>query len=126
MLTPTKIYVNEITKLVDRNLINGSCNITGGGLLENIPRVLKNGICANINLEKIKVKKIFRWINKQGVEEKEMLKTFNCGVGFVLFAKKQNIKKIQSYFSKSFKPYIVGTVQKNSNAKIKFNGRIKF
>ena len=55
-----------------------------------------------------------------------MLKTFNCGVGFVLFAKKQNIKKIQSYFSKSFKPYIVGTVQKNSNAKIKFNGRIKF
>ena len=126
LLTPTKIYVNEITKLVDRNLINGSCNITGGGLLENIPRVLKNGICASINLEKIKVKKIFRWINKQGVEEKEMLKTFNCGVGFVLFANKKNIKKIQSYFSKSFKPYILGTVQKNTKTKIKFKGRIKF
>ena len=126
MLTPTKIYVNEITKIVNLNLINGSCNITGGGLLENIPRVLKKGVCADINLDNIKVQNIFRWINKQGVEEKEMLKTFNCGVGFVLFAKKKNIKKIQSCFSKSFKPYILGNVQKNNNTKIKFNGRIKF
>ena len=126
LLTPTKIYVNEITKLVNLNLINGSCNITGGGLLENIPRVLKKGICAHINLDNIKVQNIFRWINKQGVEEKEMLKTFNCGVGFVLFVKKNNVERIQSFFSKQFKPYILGSIKKDKNTKIKFNGKIKF
>ena len=94
--------------------------------MENIPRVLKKGICADINLDNIKVQNIFRWINKQGVEEKEMLKTFNCGIGFVLFAKKNNIKKIQSFFSKQFKPYILGSIKKDTNTKIKFNGKIKF
>ena len=55
-----------------------------------------------------------------------MLKTFNCGVGFVLFVKKNNVERIQSFFSKQFKPYILGSIKKDKNTKIKFNGKIKF
>jgi len=55
-----------------------------------------------------------------------MLKTFNCGVGFVLFVKKNNVKRIQSFFSKQFKPYILGSIINDTNTKIKFNGKIKF
>ena len=126
LIIPTKIYVKEISNLFKYKLINGSCNITGGGILENIPRVLKKGFCAKIDLEKIKVKKIFSWIQKNGVEEKEMLKTFNCGVGYILFAKKKNIKKIQNFFSVNYKPYVIGKIEKNSTKKIRFNGKIKF
>jgi len=126
LIAPTKIYVKEINKLIDSNLINGACNITGGGLIENIPRVLSNNITAQIDLNKIKVKKIFSWIHHSGVEEKEMLRTFNCGVGFVLFIKKNNLKKVVKIFPSSFKPYVVGEVTKKSSSKIKFEGKVNF
>ena len=63
LLTPTKIYTKEIQKLFEQNLINGACNITGGGVTENIPRVLPKNVSAKIDLAKVKVKKIFSWIS---------------------------------------------------------------
>ena len=65
LLKPTKIYVKEILNLIKYNLINGCANITGGGLPDNIKRVIPNGLTANINLEKIKTKKIFKWLKKR-------------------------------------------------------------
>jgi len=118
LIKPTKIYVKEILNLTKRNLIHGCANITGGGLVDNVTRVLPNDLSANIDLSKIKVHKIFKWIKKQGVTEAQMLKTFNCGVGFCIIAKKENIKTIQKYFTKNFKPYIIGYISKNKN---KFN-----
>ena len=79
--------------MTKKNLINGCANITGGGIIDNIIRVLPNNLQANINLDMIKVKKIFKWIKKQGVSEHEMLKTFNCGIGFCLIVKKKMLKK---------------------------------
>ena len=64
------------------NLINGCANITGGGLEDNIKRVIPESLSADINLDYIKPLKIFKWIKQQNVSNKEMLKTFNCGVGF--------------------------------------------
>ena len=116
----------EISKLNEQSLINGACNITGGGLIENIPRVLPGNVTAKIDLSKIKVNKIFSWIKNNGVAEKEMLRTFNCGVGFVLFAKKNNFKKIINVFSGSFKPYVIGEIIKKSHSKIQFIGNVKF
>ncbi len=110
--------MKEILNLTKRNLIHGCANITGGGLVDNVTRVLPNDLSANIDLSKIKVHKIFKWIKKQGVTEAQMLKTFNCGVGFCIIAKKENIKTIQKYFTKNFKPYIIGYISKNKN---KFN-----
>ena len=90
LLEPTKIYVKEINKINEKNLINGCANITGGGLVGNLIRVIPNKFCLNINLSKIKIKPIFKWIKKNNVHESEMFKTFNCGVGFCLIAKKKH------------------------------------
>lgn len=126
LLIPTKIYSKEIQKLFEQNLIHGACNITGGGLIENIPRVLPKNVSAKIDLTKIKVKKIFSWIYKQGVNQGEMLKTFNCGVGFIVFTKAKNVIKISKIFKSPYKPYIIGTVTGPNSSKVSFDGNIKF
>ena len=64
LLNPTKIYVKEILSLINKSLINGCANITGGGLADNIKRVIPEGLVANIDLNKIKTKKIFKWLKK--------------------------------------------------------------
>ena len=125
LIKPTKIYVTEIMKLVNKNLINGCANITGGGLADNIERVIPNNLCAEINLDKIKPLKIFKWLKGNQISDKEMLKTFNCGVGFCLIINSKNLLKINKYFSKEFKPYIIGKIKKDKK-KIKLNEKIKW
>ena len=123
LLKPTKIYVKEIINLIDKNLINGCANITGGGLSDNIKRILPNKLSANINLNHIKTPKIFRWLKRNGISDKEMLKTFNCGVGFCLIINPKNLKKINKYFSKEYKPYLIGKIATGKN-KVNINGTI--
>ena len=125
LLKPTKIYVQEVLKLIDKNLINGCANITGGGLADNIKRVIPENLVADIDLEKIKTSKIFKWLFKNGISENEMLKTFNCGVGFCLVINPKDYKKIKKYFSKQFQPYIIGKILKGKN-KVKLNGSVNW
>ncbi len=125
LLKPTKIYVKEIINLISKNLINGCANITGGGLTDNIKRVIPDNLVADIDLNKIKTLKIFNWLKKYGISESEMLKTFNCGVGFCLIINKKNLNKIQSYFPKNYKPYIIGKITNGKN-KVKLNGSINW
>ena len=125
LLKPTKIYVKEIINLISKNLINGCANITGGGLADNIKRVIPDNMVADIDLNKIKTLKIFNWLKKNGISENEMLKTFNCGVGFCLIINKKNLKKIQSYFPKEYKPYVIGKIINGKN-KVKLNGSINW
>ena len=125
LIKPTKIYVKEILSLIDKNILNGCANITGGGLKDNIKRIIPNNLCAEIDLSKIKTLEIFKWLKNSGIEEKEMLKTFNCGVGFCLIINKKNIHKIKKHFSKKFNPYVIGKISKNYK-KIKINGKIKW
>ena len=126
LLKPTKIYVKEILSLIRGNLIHGCAHITGGGLPGNLTRIIPNNICANIGLDKIKVKPIFKWIKKKGVSDIEMLKTFNLGVGFCFVTKKRNIKKVEKYFNREYKPYVIGEFIKNKKNKILFNEKIKW
>jgi len=123
LLRPTKIYVQEVLNLIDKNLLSGCANITGGGLADNIKRVIPNGFVADINLNKVKTKKIFKWLKQNNIENKEMLKTFNCGVGFCLIIKPMNLNKIQKFFTKEFKPYVIGKITLGKN-KVKLNGKI--
>ena len=113
LLKPTKIYTKEILKLVNKNLINAAAHITGGGLIENITRSIPNNLSINIDLAKIKTKKIFQWLKSKNISDLEMLKTFNCGVGFCIVIEKKNINKIKKYFSKDYMPYEIGYVSKN-------------
>ena len=123
LLKPTKIYVNEILNLTKNNLINGCANITGGGLVDNIERIIPNGLTANINLNNIKTKKIFKWLKKKYISDEEMLKTFNCGVGFCLIVKSKNLKKIKKFFTKEYQPYVIGKIT-SEKKKIKLNEKI--
>ena len=125
LLKPTKIYVDEVLKLIDQNLINGCANITGGGLSDNIKRIIPNKMVADIDLNQIKSLGIFRWLKKNGISEKEMLKTFNCGVGFCLIINPKNLKKVTKYFSRNYKPYVIGKISKG-NDKVKLNGSINW
>ena len=123
LLKPTKIYVKEVLNLINNNLINGCANITGGGLADNIKRVIPNGLVANVDLNKVKTKKIFKWLKQNNIEDKEMLKTFNCGVGFCLIIKSKNLKNVTKFFTKEFKPYVIGKIITGKN-KVMLNGKI--
>ncbi len=125
LIRPTKIYVKEILKLIDANLINGCANITGGGLADNIKRIIPNELSANIDLNKIKTLKIFQWLKKNGIKDNEMLKTFNCGIGFCLIIKPKNFDKISKIFSKNYKPYVIGKIITGSN-KVNINGKVNW
>ena len=125
LIKPTKIYVKEILNLTSKKLINSCANITGGGLKDNIKRILPSGTSAKIELDKIKPNNIFKWLHNQGINDKEMLKTFNCGVGFCIIVKPKNLKKIIKFFSKDFKPYIIGKIIYGKKD-IKLNGKIKW
>tara|TARA_A100001035_G_scaffold223422_1_gene183927 strand:- start:642 stop:1244 length:603 start_codon:yes stop_codon:yes gene_type:complete len=125
LIKPTKIYVPEILKLIDKKLLNGCANITGGGIVENIKRIIPDNYCANINLNQIKPLKIFNWLKKNNVTDSEMLKTFNCGVGFCLIVDPKNLNKVYNIFPKNFKPYVIGKIVKSSN-KVRLNGKINW
>ena len=125
LIRPTKIYVNEVLNLIEKKLLNGCANITGGGLEDNIKRIIPDKLCASINLDKIKTLKIFSWLKKNNISDKEMLKTFNCGVGFCLIINSKNLKKINRYFPKNFKPYVIGKITKGKN-KVKLNAKINW
>ena len=125
LLKPTKIYVKEILSLTKYNLINGCANITGGGLADNIKRIIPEGLTANINLSSIKTKKIFKWLKKNKITDREMLKTFNCGVGFCIIIKSKNLKKIKKFFTKEYEPYVIGKIISGKN-KIKLNEKINW
>ena len=125
LLKPTKIYSSEILQLVKYDLINSAAHITGGGIVENLLRSIPNGYTLNIDLSKIKVKKIFKWIKSKNISEKEMINTFNCGVGFCLIAPKTNINRIKKVFSKNYKPYEIGFISKNTK-RVKLSNTIKW
>ena len=125
LMIPTKIYVKEILNLISKNLINGCANITGGGISDNLKRVIPDNLCAEINLSKIKPLKIFQWLKKNNITDKEMLKTFNCGVGFCLIVSPKQLLNINKYFPKNFKPYVLGKIISNKK-KIKLNEKIKW
>lgn len=85
LLTPTRIYVRSVMNLLRDFNISGLAHITGGGLLENIPRVLPNGCKAVVRKDSWQIPEIFKLIQKGGnIDETEMFRTFNCGIGMVL------------------------------------------
>ena len=85
LLIPTKLYVSSVLSLQKAVSVNGVANITGGGIIENVPRVLPKNTCAEIDTQSWEKPEIFQWLQAQGnVDDTEMLRTFNCGIGLVL------------------------------------------
>jgi phosphoribosylformylglycinamidine cyclo-ligase len=88
MLTPTRIYVRSCLAVIrETGGVKGLAHITGGGFTDNIPRVLPTGLSVRIDLAKVNALPVFRWMAKVGgIAEREMLRTFNCGVGMIVVA----------------------------------------
>lgn len=94
LLEPTKIYVKSILKLIKNVELKALSHITGGGLLENIPRVIPENACAHINQSSWQMPAIFNWLQEKGnVKQMEMYRTFNCGVGMVLVVGEDELEK---------------------------------
>ena len=118
LLKPTKIYSQEILNLTKKDLISSAAHITGGGLIENLLRSIPKDLSLNVDLSKIKITKIFKWLKRKNITDDEMLRTFNCGIGFCIITPKKNVNKIKKIFSKNFIPYEIGYISKS---KIKVN-----
>ena len=115
LLKPTKIYSEEILKLTNKNLIHSAAHITGGGLIDNLLRSVPSDLSLNVDLSKIKIKKIFKWLKKKNISDQEMMQTFNCGIGFCIIVPRKNIQSIKKKFSKQYKPYEIGYISKSKN-----------
>lgn len=113
LLTPTKIYVKTVTKLMDKFNIKAMAHITGGGFYENIPRMFKENFTAVIDKNSFKIPAIFNHIMKLGVEEEHMFNTYNMGIGFVLCVKAEDASKVLSELAKmGEKAYDIGYVKR--------------
>jgi phosphoribosylformylglycinamidine cyclo-ligase len=85
LIAPTRIYVKPLLALVKSGMVKGMAHITGGGLTENIPRVLPQGVMAELVRGSWEAPTIFAWLQKMGnVDDAEMARTFNCGIGMVV------------------------------------------
>ena len=116
LLRPTKIYVKPVQKILKKFKVKGMAHITGGGLIENVPRVIPDGLCAVIEKEKIQVPEIFKYLQSKGVPEDEMWGTFNMGIGFVLIVKMKDKEKIIEKFKKyGENAYEIGTIEKGDS-----------
>ncbi|MGY8986654.1 MAG: phosphoribosylformylglycinamidine cyclo-ligase [Sphingomonadales bacterium] len=95
LLAPTKIYVKSTLKCIKGGLIKGLSHITGGGLIDNIPRVLPKNTVAIIDADKIELLPIFKWLAGLGnIKPREMVRTFNCGIGMAVIISPKNVKKV--------------------------------
>jgi phosphoribosylformylglycinamidine cyclo-ligase len=90
-MEPTRIYVKPLLKLLDEVPVHAFAHITGGGLTENIPRVLPQGTCARLERSRWPALPIFDWLQRYGrIEDREMTRTFNCGIGMVLVVARES------------------------------------
>jgi phosphoribosylformylglycinamidine cyclo-ligase len=102
LLEPTRIYVKSLLSLLNQVPIHALAHITGGGITENLPRVLTNGISAEINLDTWEFPAIFKWLQTQGnVAQADMLTTFNCGVGMIVIVPAEHENAVIRFLQQS-------------------------
>jgi phosphoribosylformylglycinamidine cyclo-ligase len=99
LLTPTKIYVKPCLNVIKSGYIKGLAHITGGGIRENIERVLPDGIAARIDYNLWQLPEIFAWLQKNGnVETEELYRVFNCGIGMAVIADHGHVVELTALF----------------------------
>ena len=113
LLTPTKIYVKAIKRLLNEGVdIKGMSHITGGGFFENLPRMLKDGQGVEIDVKSFPRPKIFDLIREKGqIDEKEMYNVFNMGIGFVMALEDKDVDRVLAILKEMDEPaYVIGKV----------------
>ena len=96
LLEPTKVYVKALMPLLKAGLIKGLSHITGGGLIDNIPRAIPEHLCANLDATLWPLPPVFRWLKTAGnLDIHDMCRTFNMGIGMVLIVNEQDVLSVQ-------------------------------
>ena len=103
ILTPTRIYVKScLAAIRATKAVKGFAHITGGGFPDNIPRVLPKGLGARIDLSRVNVPPVFKWLAREGgIAQNEMLRTFNCGIGMIVIASPKDATAVAQAFTKA-------------------------
>lgn len=121
LLRPTKLYIKSVLATLKANVgVQALCHITGGGLTDNLPRVIPDGLAAKVDLSAIPPLPVFNWLAAVGnVSEAEMLRTFNCGVGMVLFVKQAKVQKaLDALLAQGEHPFVMGEMVAHQGAPI--------
>jgi len=112
LLVPTRLYYNPIFKILENTEILGIAHITGGGLYENVPRIIPDGLCAKIDASKIKIPGIMLELEKRGnIAREEMFGTFNMGVGMVVVVDESEVSKVLELIDDA---YEIGEITESS------------
>lgn len=113
LMAPTRIYVKAIQKLMKSVSVNALSHITGGGLIENLPRVLPDNCCAVIDGSRWQFPDIFAWLqDRGGVETREMYRTFNCGIGMVVCVARSDMKETLEILKEAGeKAFVIGHIE---------------
>jgi len=121
LLEPTRIYVKSLLALKEKVKIKALAHITGGGLLENIPRVLPDYSNANIDKNSWQLPEVFQWLQDNGnIEANEMYRTYNCGIGMVIcVAKEESDKTLNMLQELGESAFIIGNIEKSEQAEPK-------
>src|SRR3954466_3078439 len=102
LLTPTRLYVRAALEAMHTGGVKGLAHITGGGITDNLPRCLPEGLDAEVDLSAITVLPVFQWLAKEaGIVESEMLRTFNCGIGMVAVADEKDADAVIAAFQQN-------------------------
>lgn len=119
LIAPTRIYVKPILSLLSQINIHAMAHITGGGLTENLPRVMPSHTKAVINLKNWEMPEVFKWLQQQSeISQAELLKTFNCGVGFVVCVSEKDVEKTLSLLKDAGETaFVIGQIEESTNAK---------
>ena len=118
LLTPTQIYVKPLLSLFEKTTVHALAHITGGGLLENIPRVLPENTQAVIDSKNWHRPAVFDWLQENGnVAEEEMYRTFNCGIGMTLVVDQSDVARTIAHFNnEDFDAMLIGEIETHSGA----------
>lgn len=125
LLTPTRIYVAPVLQALKRGLIKGLAHITGGGLLENIPRVLPDELGVRLDVKKWQAPPVFRWLAQAGgIDPLEMARTFNCGIGMIVITAPGDATETKKILADSGENvFVVGAVETaHKDGRVKLDG----
>ena len=117
LLEPTRIYVKAVLPLIKEELVNGIAHITGGGFIENVPRMFADDLAAEIDESKVPVLPIFKALEKYGeIKHEEMFEIFNMGVGLMLAVKPENVERVKELLDEPV--YEIGRIVKKTDASV--------
>ena len=117
LLEPTRIYVKAVLPLIKEELVNGIAHITGGGFIENVPRMFAADLAAEIEEDKVPVLPIFKALEKYGqIKHEEMFEIFNMGVGLMLAVSPENVDRVKELLDEPV--YEIGRIVKKENESV--------